>query len=170
MTINEQQQRAVVYLAASCRPSGARRWNEAGIAAAVAKVAHRSLPDVILAVVRAAADRNAETPGVIPSAGPHWEEGSYQPVHEPVIVPSHLRCRVCDHPEAECRRLWTDDHDYDPRRNLKRAPDAIHAIVEEAKGRLEPMSEPPPPDDRTTGRLRELLPSPAHAAPTEETT
>lgn len=78
MTATDQQLRALAFLAKACRPNGARRWDEAGIMAALAKVADRSLAEVVLATVRAAADRDCETPGVIPTAGSHWRSAAVE--------------------------------------------------------------------------------------------
>lgn len=75
MPLTDQNIRALVHLAAACRPHGAPRWDEAGIYAAIAKVRHLSLADVALAVIRAADDDKAKTPGVIANtSAPNWQE------------------------------------------------------------------------------------------------
>lgn len=114
MTVTDQQIRAIAFLAAASRPSGARRWNEAGIIAAVDKVRSRSLAEVVMAVIRAAADRNAETPGVIPSAGPHWrnwdDDGEQQVIerYDPATT-----CGICGKPDWRCRQA-RGDHEFEP--------------------------------------------------------
>lgn len=49
-------------------------WDERGILSALEKCAGRNPFDVAAAAIRAAADRGAKTPGVIPADGPHWRE------------------------------------------------------------------------------------------------
>lgn len=72
MPVTEQQARAITFLAVAARPHGATRWDEAGVFANVMKCADRELSTVTIAVMQAAQDRNAASPGVIPTAGPHW--------------------------------------------------------------------------------------------------
>lgn len=75
MPVTDQQARALAFLAAAARPSGARRWDEPGIVAAIAKVKHLHLADVALAAMRAADDRTLETPGAIGNpASSCWRE------------------------------------------------------------------------------------------------
>jgi len=75
MSIDEQQIRALAFLAARVRPRGAKPWDEAGIAANVRKVAHVQLAEVVMATIRAAANDKADSPGVIPNlGGEHWRE------------------------------------------------------------------------------------------------
>lgn len=75
MSIDEQELRAIAFLVARCRPTGAKHWDEAGIVANLRKVGHVSLPEVIMAATRAAANREADSPGVIPvTTGEHWRE------------------------------------------------------------------------------------------------
>lgn len=115
MTINETQQRAIAFIARSCRPPGARPWDEVGILANLAKVAERPLADVTLATIRAASDPNANTPGVIPTAGPHWDEGSYKPTPPAAEqVPRQDRCSVCMKPLS-----GHPTNDHEPRRNVR---------------------------------------------------
>lgn len=75
MAIDEQQMRAIAFLTARCRPTGAKAWDEPGIVANLRKVAHLNVAEVIIASVRAAANRQADSPGVIPNlTGEHWRE------------------------------------------------------------------------------------------------
>ena len=106
--ITDQQIRAIAFLAAAARPSGARRWNEAGIIAAIEKVRTRSLFEVTVAVMRAANDRNADTPGVIPTAGPHWRAEADDDV--PVIerFDPATTCGICGKPEYRCTQIAGD--------------------------------------------------------------
>lgn len=164
MGMNEQDARALTYLARRLRTEtqGAGQWDEAGTWTYVSKLIGANLAVAVERVTRHAADKEARTPAAIERP---FVPDAAVPSSRPEPVPLHLRCRICDKPNHAHR---ADDHDFEQRADLRRAPDAIHQIVEEAKGRLEQTREPPPAEDRTTGRLRELLPSPAHAAPTEE--
>lgn len=94
MAIDEQQIRAIAFLAARCRPTGAKPWDEPGIAANLRKVAHIDAAEVILATIRAAANRAAESPGVIPNlAGEHWRE---KVVERTQTAPKrHEQCLTC---------------------------------------------------------------------------
>lgn len=104
MPVNEQQQRALAFLAVACRPHGAPHWDEAGVMASIAKVAHLSLADVILAVTRAADDRDAKTPGVIPKLNaPHWRERNPDRPKQREPYDPTTYCGICGKPEADCR-------------------------------------------------------------------
>lgn len=98
MPLNDQDIRALTYLAGRCRPTGAPRWDDAGIAAAIAKVRHLHLADVALSVIRAADDAKAQTPGVIANtSAPNWQERGTRPVaHEP--FDPRTACDVCSLP------------------------------------------------------------------------
>src|SRR5689334_17678272 len=75
MSVDEQQMRAIAYLAARVRPRGSKAWDEPGIVANLRKVSHIQLAEVILATIRAAANDKADSPGVIPNlGGEHWRE------------------------------------------------------------------------------------------------
>lgn len=75
MSIDDQQIRAIAFLAARCRPTGATPWDEPGIVANLRKVTHLNLAEVVIATVRAAANREAASPGVIAvTNGEHWRE------------------------------------------------------------------------------------------------
>lgn len=97
MSIDEQQIRAIAFLAARCRPTGATPWDEPGIVANLRKVAHIDAAEVIMATVRAAGSRDAKSPGVIPNlGGEHWREkvSERSPAHPPkrdetCSVPGH---------------------------------------------------------------------------------
>lgn len=78
-----------------------RGWDIPGITAAVRKAAENaSGPDVCVAAIRVAANPEAETPGLIPSPGPHWQgtvAGRHQPPTMCGLHPEHraLRCPEC---------------------------------------------------------------------------
>lgn len=165
MPMNDQDARALTYLARRLRAEtqGAGQWDEAGTYTHVSKLVGSQLAIAVERITRHAADKDARTPAAI---GRPFVPDAQQPSSRPEQIPNHLRCAVCYQPQARCEavRSADDDHEFRPATtDLRRAPDAIHAIVEEAKGRLEPMHEPPPPPVRTTGKLRDLM-------TTEETT
>ena len=112
MTVTKDQAQMLATLAAACRPNGARRWDSAGTLAAIAKVKDRSLAEVVMAVIRAAADRDVDSPGVIPTPGSHWQEtAAVAPTPPPERVDPGERCTVHSMHIDECRRLWgADDH------------------------------------------------------------
>ena len=75
MPVTKDQAHVLATLAVACRPHGAPNWDAAGVVAAIAKVHHVGLADVAMAVIRAAADRDAKTPGVIAATTSiHWSE------------------------------------------------------------------------------------------------
>lgn len=111
MTVTKEQAQMLTALAIACRPNGARHWNAAGVMAALEKVANRSLPEVVMAVIRAASDRDVETPGVIPTAGSHWAETAAVRTHTPE-APHEPRCTVC----GRTRARHAQDHEFaDPK-------------------------------------------------------
>lgn len=124
MTLDATDQRAIVWTAKRIRDQlhGARNWDEAGIAVAVAKVTHLHLADVMMAACRAADDRSLDTPGAIgnPSA-PCWAE---RRTDRPQPVERFDRgetCTTCGRPEDRCRartavmaeRGIPDAHDFE---------------------------------------------------------
>lgn len=152
MPADDQQLRAIAFLATSCRPHGARKWDESGIYAKLAEVRDRSLGSVIIAAIQAAEDRGAETPGVIPKPGPHWRTPESAPVTSADRVPADGHCATCGHTEAACRMRWASDHEFvsvAQSRGLKRGEDVIE-IVDALKAELAPMREPAHAEDRPT--------------------
>lgn len=113
MTVTEQQARALTFLAMACRPTGAPRWDEAGVFANIMKVADRGIGTVTIAVVQAAEDRTAATPGVIPKPGKHWRTPEAAPVEErhPKYDP-RLVCHICNLSRNRCLELNRDDHEF----------------------------------------------------------
>ena len=101
-------------LAIACRPHRAPTWDAAGVVAAIAKVRDRSLPDVVLAVIRAAADHEAKTPGVIPSAGNHWAEQLKPQPWQPERIPAAERCSVCSKSRTDCEAKRASQRGMDP--------------------------------------------------------
>ncbi len=114
MPLTDQDIRALTFLAARCRPRGAPRWDDHGIAAAIAKVRHLHLSDVALSVIRAADDADAKTPGVIANtSAPNWRErASTRPVpREP--YDRQTFCGTCSQPEDRCRAHPDPEHEFE---------------------------------------------------------
>jgi len=151
MTVTKDQAQMLATLAAACRPNGARRWDHAGIMAALKQVADRSLPEVIMATIRAAADRDAETPGVIPGPGSHWAESASVRSFVPNSAPPGTRCTVC----GRTRDGEHVAHPYSPRH--EHDPDEWVAHVAELRAELAPTSGPT--ERRTLEDLAEADPA-----------
>lgn len=145
MTVTDQQLRALAFLAPACRPNGAKRWDSAGVMAALEKVRDRSLPEVVMAVVRAAADRNVDTPGVIPSAGTHWQETAAVRAYVPDSAPAGVRCTTC----GRAKHRGNEDHEF----RLPRAAADVTEAWREAREEVVPARQPtkPPPTPELCG-------------------
>lgn len=118
MPLTDQDIRALTYLAVRARPRGAARWDEAGIAANIAKVRHLAIADVSLAVIRAAADPSAATPGVIANTtAPNWRERatSSSAIGFEPLGPAE-RCSICSLSRDRCaaRSHLPDGHTFTP--------------------------------------------------------
>lgn len=137
MTISEQQIRALTYIAIACRPDRAPTWDETGTAAAITRVRERTLPEVALAVIRAASDRDCINPGVIPSNGSHWQEQLKPPKWTPELLEPVERCSVCTKSAALCAstpRFADDDHTFTADFRIQAmTPDAIAETVQTLK-------------------------------------
>ena len=95
--LTQTQGKALVQLITALR----RDWQPAGIEAAIRKTLDGGAtgPDVCVAAVRAACDRDARTPGVIPAPGPHWQALRSGQRHAPIPCPFHD-----DQPASRCTR------------------------------------------------------------------
>lgn len=114
MTVTKDQAQMLATLAVACRPYRAPTWDHAGVMDMISRVKDRSLPEVCLAVIRAAADREAITPGVIPSNGTHWQEQLKPAKWQPDTSPM---CRTCGKTRPGCEgtpRFQDDDHEFEP--------------------------------------------------------
>lgn len=111
MPVTKPQAEMLTALAVAARPHGARRWDPPGVMAALAKVRHLDLAEVLMAVGRAARDRTLDTPAAIGNpAAPCWVE---RPVErwQPEKVERSNRCGVCSQRREVCERTprWADD-------------------------------------------------------------
>lgn len=70
-TITDDQARALAQLVALL--SGDKRWDIAGVRAALSKARHKATaPELAIAAIRCATNPDAKTPAVIGMDGPHW--------------------------------------------------------------------------------------------------
>lgn len=149
MTVTDQDIRALTFLACRSRPHGARQWKESEVAAEIAKLHHRSLGDVILAVTRAAIDRSAERPSVITSLGSHWRDTRIEQAFVPQTMTSTERCSICGYSESACAiRHDKDDHEFESaamaaKRRAEGDPEAAATAVAALKAGIEPMEVKP---------------------------
>lgn len=149
MTVTKDQAQMLATLATACRPLGARRWDTAGTMAALEKVKDRSLPEVVMATIRAAADRDVDTPGVIPTAGSHWQETrAVAPTPPPERPGPDGYCTACGHSKVGHDIRFRGDHEFTTTADIarQRALDT-HRAVEEIKAQVaakrgEPVPEP----------------------------
>jgi hypothetical protein len=161
MPVTEQQARAIAFLAVAARPTGASRWDEAGVYANIIKVADRSLGSVVIATMQAAEDRNAHSPGVLPTAGPHWRNPESAPP-KPLNVWDHdTICTTCSRPEAQCKavRHADDDHEFVSRAHAAQAAarpaEAVARIVTDLREQKATVPPPrPEPEAGTDGTSR----------------
>lgn len=147
MSVNDQQLRAIAFLVAACRPAGCKPWDESGIYANLTKIRDRSLGAVIIAAVQAAEDRNAATPGVIPTAGPHWRDPAAAPSPRQT-EPAGSACVTCGEFEIVCRARWKTDHEFVATERTRGEPsdevrERNHRVVEALKGEIVPTAPPP---------------------------
>jgi hypothetical protein len=107
--VTHDQAQLLATLARAIRPHGARRWDEAGIVAAIGRVKHLALADVAQAVIRAADDRSLETPGAIgnPSA-PCWKE---RVADRPQPITPYDPAKFCDIC-GKSSHAATSDHEF----------------------------------------------------------
>lgn len=143
MPVTPDQAHQFAPLVADCRPTGARRWDLAEIVAAIRKVAHLALPEVMLALTRAATDRDCNSPFAVTNmASPHWRERDVQAAQDarPIQAPLHETCSTCTQSRDEHERLWAGDHDFAPRRRAG-ISERGHEQLEHARAALRPDQE-----------------------------
>lgn len=170
MPVTDQQIRAIAFLAAAARPTGCRPWDESGIVANIAKVRDRSLSAVVIAVMQAAEDRNAATPGVIATNGPHWRDPASAPVAREPYDPMRV-CGTCGEEQTRCRVMWSGDHEYlsvaEHRRPTETdVPRVVDALREQVAETRTPVDDKPTKPHETRPELdevrRQLAPKPDH--------
>lgn len=97
MPLSREQAQALTRLTHLLRPA----WSEEGIYAALSKCRELDAHETALAAIRAAADKTAKTPGVIPARGSHWNEPDPGPRTPPRLTREQRRAKTC----AECGAL-----------------------------------------------------------------
>ncbi len=103
------QIRSLAALVSSLRDD----WTRPGIEAALQKARDvAAAADVAVAAIRASQVPTNTTPAVIPLDGPHWRTSETHTYFGP--VPRHLRCSICGRPKADCVRVWSTEHDFQP--------------------------------------------------------
>ena len=146
MTLTAKQAWAIGHLVHELRPE----WEAEGVVAALKRCAGGDPFATALASIRAAADKNARTPGVIPTPGTHWQEGlkrdpePARPPRKSEDCPKHPgnwrdSCHGC-----AADKLAGDDTNYNPRRT--EAGDRIatlRGLVSSTKARLCPCGVEP---------------------------
>lgn len=153
MPIDKHQAEMLAHLATAARPTGAPRWDEPGVLAALAKVRHLALPDVMRATLNAAEDRDLKTPGAIgnPQA-PCWRTPTGQPAAwTPNTIARHQRCSTCSKIRGRCEteRHADDNHEFTP--DLRTPTDTnAGRTVEALKAEVQPMRTPAPRRETTT--------------------
>lgn len=174
MTVDRHHAQALTTLAIACRPNGAPHWDEAGVMAAIGKVRHLALADVALAVIRAADDREARTPGGIANtSSPHWRERGTDRPQRPVVVQAAERCSTCQKPKHRCEgeRLADDDHTFRPDFRSDRPAVNVGATVAGLKDLVahaetpEPTPAAEPGTSENVNRLRESAHQPEEVTP-----
>lgn len=147
MPVTKNQAEMLASLGAAARPTGARRWDAPGVMAAIGKVRHLELAEVLMAVGRAARDRDLETPAAIGNPGaPCWIERPVERWEPDKTTPEH-RCGICGNPRGRCEtapRFAGDDHAFEPDFKEKRG-DEVTQIVQAVKAEIAPTAEPPAP-------------------------
>lgn len=153
MTITREQAQMLTTLAIACRPYRAPTWDAAGVMAAIAKIKDWSLHEVALRVIVAAADREAQTPGVIASPGMKIPEPKAALFKPTTWDPADI-CSDCSKPRNVCEngpRFKDDDHEFVSR--AVNPSTARHVDTERAVAGLRDVkatAEPPEPAERPT--------------------
>lgn len=149
--MNEHEIERIAAATHQLRPD----WPVASLKTLIAKkLGDRPRRDVCVALAWIACEANTATPARVLEAGPWWRaaaiEGGGAPRNQ---IPAHERCSTCSKSAVDCARVRfaDDDHIFEPATvDNKRGPDAIHQIVEHAKGELQATRPRPAPAVHTT--------------------
>lgn len=145
--------------------SGGPEWHKAGIEDALGRARKTApSPDLAIAAIRAAREPSNRTPAVIGMEGPHWQ-GSSTPPRRP--FDANTTCGICGFSQAECRRRWAEDHEFESVAHSKARHDADETDAARAVAGLRDIkaTEPPPerPEPETTDAGTKAV-APARAA------
>lgn len=141
MPITKQQAEMISELMVACRPHGANRWDAPGCMAALAKVADRSLPEVVRAATRLAENREARTPMALGGNGPQWREVDEMPRQVVEPFDSADTCGTCGRRKAGCLANPHNDHAFeraDAVAARKLDPDSAGSVIAELRDRIRP--------------------------------
>lgn len=128
MTTTAQDLRALAYLAERLRADGSLpTWHTNGITAALSGFEGQPLAQVVERVTRHAADPEARTPAaVLRPFVPDAQPDRWQPTPGPW-------CSTC----GVARGVHTEsDHEFERRQERRRPPEAMAAIVQDARQRM----------------------------------
>lgn len=142
MTVTPDQARMLTALAIAARPHGARRWDSAGVMAAIKAISTWSLAEAMVEVATAAADRDAETPAVIGKQGRRWQANV---TAEPTYRAGQRWCTRCGVQEGP--HQIKSDHVFEPPvpKESKLTPEATKRTVAALKEQIVPMPPQPEP-------------------------
>jgi hypothetical protein len=152
MKINHTQAKALAAFIHTVRGD----WGIEGTVTALGQARDQAdLETLARWAIRAALDANNRTPAVIAMPGAHREPAQTGAPRREWPDDAH-RCRTCSEPQERCRRLWHDDHPFEPATSVDRLPgEQIAAVVAELRDHK--ASDPPPrpePDVGTDGTTR----------------
>lgn len=149
MPVTKEQAQMLTNLAIACRPYRAPTWDAPGVMAAIGQLKDWSLSEVALRVIIAAADREAQTPGVIatqqiPEPKP--------PLPKPNTWDPNEICADCSKPRNVCEsgpRFKDDDHTFVSRAanpTTARPVDTARAVaaLRDVKATEDPLERPEP--------------------------
>lgn len=118
MTVTKEQAQMLATLACAARPHGARRWDPAGVVAAIRHVADHRLVDVAHAVLRAADTPDLETPGAIANtASSAWrpvDAGAQPAATERPRRTRENTCGICGKLQTDCEANPWAEHEFEP--------------------------------------------------------
>lgn len=152
MPVTKDQAQQITALTIAARPTGAPRWDHAGVMSALARVAHLDLAEVLIAAGRAARDRDLDTPAPIGNpAALCWIE---RPIERPVPTKTtpDERCGICSHPRhpGKCRYCpSTDTHQFDPDFPVERPEEAVRLTAAAVREELRAFGDRPTDEENT---------------------
>lgn len=123
-------------LACAARPRGAKRWDPAGVVAAIAHVRHMPLAEVAVATFRAAEDATFETPGGIGNTTTScWRSDPTTARTTLARDPydPHTTCGICGKTRQDCERNPYGEHGFESQADT----------VRNRTGRAAPIADDP---------------------------
>ncbi len=99
-------------------------WPAASLLTLIRKnLIDRPRRDVTVALAWVACETNTHTPARVLEAGPWWQAEGYEGTtarrhHQACDV-----CQICNHPPADCARIWSGEHEFQSRDQIRKARD-----------------------------------------------